>query len=346
MFIRNAWYIAAWADEISETPLARRIGNEPVVLYRDRQGQAAALLDMCCHRGAPLHLGRVVDRGLECGYHGLIFDRSGQCVCVPGQDRVIDRTRVRSFPVVEQDAFVWIWMGDPAKADPATIVPWPYHNDATNWPHKHAMYPIKAAAMLMVDNLMDLTHLGYVHTSTIGGNPSQHVEAKMDIERTPLGVKFTRWMLNSVPPPTYVKAVGFRGRIDRCQKFEFVAPGAVLQWTGAAEVGEYRDGNTDRSKLQFRLFHGLTPETETTCFYFWSAANGFRQDDPAATDLLFQQTGAAFLEDKTVVEAQQARLTELGKSNLVDIVSDAVRLHMRRTIDRLLAEEAQALAAE
>jgi len=168
----------------------------------------------------------------------------------------------------------------------------------------------------------------------------------MDIERTPLGVRFTRWMLNSVPPPTYVKAVGFQGRIDRCQKFEFVAPGAVLQWTGAAEVGEYRDGNTDRSKLQFRLFHGLTPETETTCFYFWSAANGFRQDDPAATEMLFQQTGAAFLEDKTVVEAQQARLTELGQSNLVDIVSDAVRLHMRRTMDRLIAEEAQALAAE
>jgi vanillate O-demethylase monooxygenase subunit len=208
------------------------------------------------------------------------------------------------------------------------------------------MYPIKAAAMLMVDNLMDLTHLGYVHLSTIGGNPSQHVEAKMDIERTPLGVRFTRWMLNSVPPPTYVKAVGFQGRVDRCQKFEFVAPGSVLQWTGAAEAGGYQGGNTDNSKLQFRLFHGLTPETETTCFYFWSAANGFRQDDPAATELLFQQTGAAFLEDKTVVEAQQARLTELGESSLVDIASDAVRLQMRRAIDRLLTEEQQALAAE
>src|SRR3954454_14282207 len=85
MFIRNAWYIAAWADELSEKPIARRICNEPVVLYRDREGRPGVLLDMCCHRGAPLHLGRVVDQGLECGYHGLIFDRSGQCVCVPGQ---------------------------------------------------------------------------------------------------------------------------------------------------------------------------------------------------------------------------------------------------------------------
>jgi vanillate O-demethylase monooxygenase subunit len=209
------------------------------------------------------------------------------------------------------------------------------------------MYPIRAAAMLMVDNLMDLTHLGYVHTSTIGGNPSQHVEAKMDVERTPLGVRFTRWMLNSVPPPTYVKAVGFQGRIDRCQRFEFVAPGSVLQWTGATDVGGYRDGDTSDSKLAFRLYHGLTPETDTSCFYFWSAANGFRQDEPAATEQFFDQVAAAFLEDKTVVEAQQARLTELGESALVDIASDAVRLHMRRTMERLAAEEAQqSLAAE
>jgi phenylpropionate dioxygenase-like ring-hydroxylating dioxygenase large terminal subunit len=343
MFIRNAWYVAAWADEVSDTPLARRICNEPVVLYRDQQNCAAALLDMCCHRGAPLHIGKVVEQGLQCGYHGLLFDRSGKCVHVPGQDHIIERTRVRSFPVIEQDAMIGIWMGDPAKADPATIVPWPYHNDPVNWPHRHTMYPIKGAAMLMVDNLMDLTHLGYVHTSTIGGNPMAHVEAKMETERTPLGVKFTRWMLNSLPPPTYVKAVGFQGRIDRCQRFEFVAPGSVLQWTGATEAGGYRDGDTSDDELAFRLYHGLTPETDTTCFYFWSAANGFRQDDPTATEQFFEQASAAFLKDKTVVEAQQARLTELGEAALVDIASDAVRLHMRRTVERLLAED---LAAE
>ena len=171
-------------------------------------GHAAALLDMCCHRGAPLHLGSVTEQGLACGYHGLTFDRTGRCVQIPGQDRIPERARVRAFPVVEQDAFIWIWMGDPAKADPATIVSYPWHNDTAHWPHKHTMYPIKSSAMLMVDNLMDLTHLGYVHTSTIGGNPMTHVEAKMDTVRTPLGLKFTRWMLNSLPPPTYTRAVG------------------------------------------------------------------------------------------------------------------------------------------
>ena len=346
MFIRNAWYVAAWADEVSETPLARRICNEPVVLFRDKQNRAAALLDMCCHRGAPLSIGKVTEQGIECGYHGLTFDGSGACVRIPGQDRIPERARVRSFPMVEQDAFLWIWMGDPAKADPATIVRYPWHNDAENWPHKHTMYPIKGSAMLMVDNLMDLTHLGYVHASTIGGNPMTHVEAKMDTVRTPMGLKFSRWMLNSIPPPTYVRAVGFQGRIDRVQQFEYIAPGSILQLSAAGEAGAYKDGDISASPLQFRLFHGLTPETDTTCFYFWSTANGFRPNDPAATEQLFNEIAGAFNEDRTVVEGQQARLTELGEDALVDIVTDAARTHMRRTVDRLLAEDRQAQAAE
>jgi Vanillate O-demethylase oxygenase C-terminal domain len=111
--------------------------------------------------------------------------------------------------------------------------------------------------------------------------------------------------------------------------------------------GAYRGGDTSGSPLEFRLFHGLTPETDTSCFYFWSAANGFRQDEPAATEQFFAQVAAAFLEDKTVVEGQQLRLTELGETALVDIATDAARLHMRRTVERLLEEEARMeLAAE
>jgi phenylpropionate dioxygenase-like ring-hydroxylating dioxygenase large terminal subunit len=237
-------------------------------------------------------------------------------------------------------------MGDAAKADPATIVSYPWHNDIVNRQHKHTMYSIKAAAQLMVDNLMDLTHLGYVHTSTIGGNPMTHVEAKMETVRTNLGLKFTRWMLDSLPPPTYVRAAGFEGRIDRAQMFEFIAPGSILQLSAADETGAYANGLTENSKLQFRLFHGLTPETDTTCFYFWSTANGFRTEDPATTEQLFKEIAGAFLEDKSVVEGQQARLHELGESGLIDINNDSARMHMRRTVDRLIAEETLAAAAE
>ena len=339
MFIRNAWYVAAWADELTETPLARRILNQPVVLFRDRAGHAAALSDMCCHRGAPLSIGQVTEQGLQCGYHGLVFDRSGACVHIPGQSGIPERARVASFPLVEQDALLWIWMGDPALADPAQIIAYPYHNDAVHWPHRHTMYPIRSSAMLMVDNLMDLTHLGYVHVGSIGGSPMTHVQAKMETERTPKGLRFTRWMLNSLPPPTYVRAVGFTGRIDRAQRFEFIAPGAILQWSGADEAGSFKDGETGAPKLAFRLFHFLTPETDTTCFYFWSTANGFRPNDPAATEQLFAEIAAAFEEDRSVVQLQQARMSELGEQHLVDITNDAARIHMRRTVERMAAAE-------
>ena len=352
MFIRDEWYIAAWSDELDEgKPLPRRICDEPLVLFRDGAGRAAALFDRCCHRGVPLQFGSVTELGLQCGYHGLVFDGSGRCVRVPGQERISSRTRVRSYPTVEKDGFVWIWLGEAERADASSILDYPYHNDVARWPHKHARYPIQANYMLMVDNLMDLTHLGYVHVSTIGGNPAIHVEAEMKTERKPNGLKFIRWMRNSVPPPTYIKAVGFAGRIDRWQEFEYVAPGSVLQVSGAVDAGggdaayaNQADG-VPAGGLIFRLFHGLTPETETTCHYFWSVANGYRQSDPHATEQLFGEIGAAFLEDKRIVEAQQARLSETGEAGLVDIATDGARIHMRRVVEARLAAEAGATTA-
>ncbi|HXM89333.1 MAG TPA: Rieske 2Fe-2S domain-containing protein [Candidatus Acidoferrum sp.] len=190
MFVRNAWYIAAWSDEVAQSPVGRRILGEPVVLFRDSAGAIAALQDRCCHRGAPLSLGEIVPRGIQCGYHGLVFDCAGQCVLVPGDHKVPPGAQVRSYPVVERDAFVWIWMGKPEQADRSLIIEFPYHNDSRNWPHQHTMMHLRSGYLLVLDNLMDLSHLGYVHKGTVGGDATTHVEAKMRTVRTPNGVKF------------------------------------------------------------------------------------------------------------------------------------------------------------
>jgi phenylpropionate dioxygenase-like ring-hydroxylating dioxygenase large terminal subunit len=346
MFIKNAWYVAAWADEVTDKPVARRILNEPVVLFRDERGSAAALLDMCCHRGAPLSCGKVVPSGLECGYHGMVYAGDGACVHIPGQVHIPAKARVKSYPLVEKDALLWVWLGDPAAADPNTIVDYPFHNDTAHWPHKHTLYPIEGSANLMVDNLMDLTHLGYIHVSTIGGYPQSHVDAIMDTQPTETGLKFTRWMLDSPAPPTYKKAVPtLADRIDRWQEFEFVAPAVVLQWVGAIDAGT---GAYDRGKrdggFSMRIFHGLTPETETTCHYFWSTLNGFAPNDPASTQKIFDEVSAAFREDQYIVQQQQMRLKELGEDGLINIVADGARVHMRRVLDKMLARETQVLA--
>jgi phenylpropionate dioxygenase-like ring-hydroxylating dioxygenase large terminal subunit len=339
MLILDAWYIAAWSNEISEQPLARRICDEPLVLYRDKQGRPGALIDRCCHRGAPLSMGTVVDAGLQCGYHGLTFDCSGTCVAIPGQDKIPQKAKVRSFPLHEKDEFIWIWMGDPALADISAIVDYPFHNDYAKWPHKHGLYHCKCDYKLLVDNLMDLTHVGFVHGNTIGGSPATHVTAQMDTTPTDTGLKFIRWMPDSQPPPTYAAAVPFAGKVDRWQEFEYIAPGSIIQWSGAIDAGKGAMQNREQPGFSLRLFHGLTPESDGSCWYFWSTANGYRQDDPAATEQLFLAIGEAFMEDKVLVEGQQARFDEIGQEQLVDIASDRARLHMRRMLDRMLNEE-------
>jgi phenylpropionate dioxygenase-like ring-hydroxylating dioxygenase large terminal subunit len=343
-YVRNAWYIAAWADEVAARPLARRILGEPVVLFRDASGAVAALQDRCCHRGAPLSLGEVVPRGIQCGYHGLVFDCAGKCVLVPGDHKVPPGAEVRSYPVIEEDALVWLWMGDPAKADRSRLVRFHYHNDAENWPHRHAMMHLQSGHLLVIDNLMDLSHLGYVHKGYVGGDSNTHVAAKMRTVRTAKGVRFERWMLDSAPPPSYVRAVGFKGRVDRWQEVEFVAPNAVLQWNGAlaAGTGEWRDWRysaTRENCFSFRLFHGVTPETETSSYYFWSSANGYSQDDPRATEILFDEIAATFEQDKAMLEAQQARIAELPGAPMVEIHGDAARIHALRAIERMIASE-------
>jgi vanillate O-demethylase monooxygenase subunit len=162
----------------------------------------------------------------------------------------------------------------------------------------------------------------------------------METTRTETGLRYVRWMLNSVPPPTYAKAAGFTGRVDRWQDFEFKAPSHIVQWSGALDVGKgAQESETREGGFSLRILHSLTPETETTCHYFWSTANGYRQDDPAATEQLYSEIAAAFLEDQAVVAQQQARLSELGEADVVDIVSDAARIHMRRVLDRMALQD-------
>ena len=138
----NAWYPAAWSHEIgSKSPLARTFLNEDVVLFRDADGKARALIDRCCHRATPLRLGEVVPEGLQCGYHGMTFNGDGKCVKIPGQKKIPTYASVRSYPLIEKQEIVWIWMGDPELADSSKLlVDFPWNDDHLNWPHVHDMY--------------------------------------------------------------------------------------------------------------------------------------------------------------------------------------------------------------
>lgn len=331
MFVGDAWYVAAWADEVTASmPFARRICNQPIVLYREPGGQVAALYDSCCHRGAPLSAGNVLPRGLQCGYHGLVFGADGRCIEIPGQKVIPAKARVRSYPIVEKDQFIWIWMGEPSRADRSLIIDYPFHDDK-RWPHKHGVYHVRSNHLMLMDNLMDLTHLGYVHATNVGGEAQPLIEAEMQVRPTNRGVSVTRWMPNISPPPTYRKCVDLPERVDRWQEFDFITPSSVLQWNGAVAAGLGAQDPTKREGgFSLRLLHCVTPETETSCYYFWSAAHGHLADDPQATEQLAQEIMAALDEDKRIVEVQQTRVNDTGDAWLVDIRSDIARVAMRK----------------
>src|ERR1700719_3457540 len=145
MFLRNYWYVAAAEEEVLQRPLGRTILGEPVVLFRTEDGTPGALEDRCAHRRLPLSMGKIIGDALQCHYHGLRFDRAGQCVRVPGQDLIPPQARVRSYPLVERYRWLWIWMGDPAHADPDQITDFHWFADKA-WGAKHAFLRLDVGA--------------------------------------------------------------------------------------------------------------------------------------------------------------------------------------------------------
>ena len=343
MFIRNCWYVAAWPHEVTDKPLARTLLGEPVVLYRQADGRAVALEDRCCHRDLPLSMGEVCGDRIVCRYHGLAYDHSGRCVHIPVQDHIPEGARVHSYTLIERDGVVWIWMGDPARADPAHIVPYPWHQDSA-WAHSRGYFRIAGHHQLINDNLMDLSHVGWVHRNTIGGTPAAHSKARMKTERAGDVVTVHRWMPDSVPPPTYVRAVGFTGNIDRWMEIRF-QPGVICIYTGANDAGKGIDETGYRNTFGARIFDGITPETETTTHYFFSGAHNFRVDQPEVTRAFFGEILATFEEDKVVIEAQQTRA--VAGRRQAGIESDAGGVQARRVMaERLAAETAKAAEPE
>ena len=338
--VRNAWYVGAWADELAPGQLlGRTVLGEPVLFYRSATGKASALEDRCCHRGLPLHHGAVIGETVQCGYHGLVYDSSGACVKVPGQERIPPAARVNAYPVVEQDHLLWIWMGAAEQADPKAIVRHTWHDDP-KWSWCKDRYLVNANYLLISDNLMDLTHVGYVHTKTIGGTPEAHSKAEMKTTRSANGVKVSRWMLNSIPPPAYTQAVKFnKDRVDRWMEIEFFPASVVRIHTGATDAGTGAYEGRRDGGFGFMGLNAMTPETEHSTHYFWSGAHNFHVGVPAATDRLRNSLEVTFAEDKVIVESQYATLRANPDAPQVMIASDAGMVAARKLIAEMINKE-------
>ena len=336
-FIKNSWYVAAESHEVTNKLRGRTICGDPVVLFRSEDGTPAALEDRCCHRHLPLSLGKRVGNAIQCGYHGLEFDASGACVSVPGQSRVPPGASVRSYPVVERYRYIWIWPGDTDKANPE-LIPDYHWNEDPNWVSNTGYFYVEGNHQLLVDNLLDLSHVQFVHATTLGADGV--TDAPLDTQRVADRIHIDRWIMDKPPPGMFAGAGNFLGNVDRWQLITWTAPTHVVIDAGCANAGTgARDGNRDEGITVYSN-HTITPETEKSCHYFWHHARNYRLEDHKLTSFLAKAAGTAFGEDVDILAAQQHSIDSAGANwQGIDINADAGVLQARRVVEKMLAAE-------
>lgn len=336
-FLRNAWYVAAWGSEIGIELFARRILNQPILIFRREDGVATALDDRCAHRFAPLSMGRRCGDVVECRYHGLRFDAAGVCVHSPHGDGIIPKSaRVRCYPIVERYGALWIWMGNPARADPTCIPDFSFLQDAESYATVTATSTFQANYELITDNLMDVSHVSYLHAESFG--TTDIAPSEMEIVERGTTVLCNRLCRNDRhKPPIRNALAGNEGPVDFWLDMRWDPPANMRFSIGVTPAGRPRGEGVCSLEP-----HLLTPETETSTHYFWGDSRDYLRGDPNLSAMYVQLLRRVFDgEDKLMIEAQQRNMgtTDLMAMRPVLLKSDGAALRVRQVLADLIGAE-------
>lgn len=336
-WITNAWYVAGWDYEIDHQPVARTICGVPMALYRKLDRSVVALRDACPHRLLPLSMGLREGDSIRCRYHGLKLGPDGVAEEMPlRHDPVNKRICAESYVVAERHRFIWVWIGDRDKADPALIPDlWPC--STPGWTFDGGYYHVAADYRLMIDNLMDLTHETHVHSGSIGQPELMEAPITAYVEGDRAYV--ARWMPGIDAPPFWRNALKQDGPVDRWQICEFVPPSSVMIDVGVAPVGAGASLQSHDQGVRGMVVDCMTPETETTMHYFWGMARSFDIDDPGFTARFKRQQGGVFAEDREVLEAQQRSIAANPDLKITAYNIDQGGVRARQIIARLMREQ-------
>ena len=337
--LKNAWYVAAWADEVTDKPVETMIIGERVALYRKADGTPAALTALCPHRRLPLAMGRIDGDNLACGYHGMTFAPDGQCVKVPCQQGIPDAAHIRGYAVEERYGLIWIWMGDAARADPATIIT-VEHWGSPDWGYNRgAAMTYDCNYLYITDNLLDPSHVAWVHRTSFGDASCETVPLKT--REAASGFTVSRWLHDVPVAPFYRALVPFAGNTDRMQHYEVRFPSlAVIKavFVPAGEGGEGREINP-ASGFLMDSYNFITPVDEKHSRYYWFQMRNIRPDDAALSAQMSEAVLAAFSEDLAVLNGVQ-RGMDASDAPFISIATDAGNLRFRHKLQKMIDAEA------
>jgi phenylpropionate dioxygenase-like ring-hydroxylating dioxygenase large terminal subunit len=344
-YLRNTWYVAAWNEDVPPGKLfARVILEEPIVFFRDESGIIKAIADRCPHRFAPLARGKLDQGIIECAYHGLRFDGFGRCVHYPhGGGKIPSAATVKSYPVTERHGAVWIWMGDTASAEAALIPDYAFLETTPATARFRGYLPTEANYQLVVDNIMDLSHVDHLHAGTLGGGAISRT--KINVTELNDGRLHVKWMSpNEVPPPVFgAHLPNPTANADVWTEVVWSAPGNMLLHTGASPVGRPMEEGVDTHNL-----HLVTPRDEMHTHYFFAATRSFNVMDAgfnAFTAGLIQNIFVT--EDKWMLEAQQKCMGTADLLSLKPVLlpGDAGAMRARRMLQQKMHAEQMAVTS-
>ena len=342
MFLMNSWYAVAWGHELGRSLHPRRICGKPMVFYRREDGGAVALEDLCWHRLLPLSKGRLEGDCVRCKYHGLLFDSAGRCVEMPSEGKIVASARVVRYPVTEKHRLVWVWPGDPDKADESLVPDLHWFADP-EWAGDGSTYHFRCDYKLLIDNLLDLTHETYVHPETIG---STHIfDAPVVTEQVGEDVVVSRWILDHKPATFWQRQLGTDKNCDRWQIIRWSAPSTIAIDVGVAVTGTGAPRGDRSHGISMWVLNTMTPETETSCWYFFANPRNYNIHDRELSLSIQKGVAAIFDQDREILEAQQQAMLENPNRPLANIAIDAASVRARRILKaKIEAEQAARVA--
>lgn len=335
-YLRNTWYPLTWSSNVEHSLKRHTVIEEDIVVFRKTNGEIAALSDACPHRLAPLSIGRLVGDSIECGYHGMTFNCSGQCEKIPGQRRVPSNIQVRSYPVTENMGMVWIWMGDADKADKSKVFDLKeFHDPNYSYVLGDALV-VHANYLNLADNLCDPSHVAFVHQSTLSNK--EHGEVPVHHERLEDRVVTWRWINDSPLIPVFKGQFDYEGNVDRWHYYHYFAPSVAMIDFGSAPTGTGAEQGNRENCIQMFACHFITPIDERNCIQHWLCVKNI-PSDPEKDAKLLAGLRIAFDEDKAVLQAIQKNEDKLVNFKKARIAIDVSNIKMRQMLDEMIEKE-------
>jgi phenylpropionate dioxygenase-like ring-hydroxylating dioxygenase large terminal subunit len=344
MYLRNAWYVAASDVEIGRSLYPTTLLGEPIVLFRKTDGELVGLEDACPHRKLPLSMGRLDGDQVECGYHGLTFDGKGTCTRAPTSGRIPSRARVHSYPIQVRYGLVWLWMGDPTLADPASLCEVPEWDDPQWGLSRGASMTVPCNYLYMTDNLLDPSHVAWVHQSSFGN--AACASEPVTTTETADGVIVSRWMRNVDVAPFYAQFVTFDGPCDRLQHYEVQYPCQAIIKALFTPAGTGQEtGPLHDDVFLMNSYNFMTPVDEHSTRYYWFQLRNFEPGNDDVSRRFDEDVQHAFAEDRAVLAAVHKGMIH-PRTPPINLPSDVGPVKFRRELaKRIAAEGAQQLHA-